>query len=154
LQDWSNHDDRGVKYYSGIGTYTKVFDLPEGQVLSDSYSIDLGKAYEMARVTLNGVELGIAWTAPWQVPVGGALKAKDNVLMVEVANSWENRLIGDDTPQDSDVRTVQWESGLLAGEPYKTGRYTFSTIEEGELADLQPSGLIGPVRLLERLKPE
>jgi hypothetical protein len=154
LQDWSKHDDRGVKYYSGTAAYTKTFDLPEGQVPSDSYTIDLGKAYEMARVSLNGVELGIAWTAPWQVSVGDALQAKDNVLTVEVANSWENRLIGDDTPEDSNVRTVQWESGLLAGESYETGRYTFSTIEEGELADLQPSGLIGPVRLLERLKPE
>jgi hypothetical protein len=149
LQDWSEHVDKGVKYYSGTATYTKAFDLPEGRTLSSSYSINLGKAYEMARVTLNGVELGIAWTAPWQVPLGDALKAKDNVLTVEVANSWENRLIGDDTPEDSDVRTVQWESGLLAGEPYKTGRYTFSTIEQGELADLQPSGLIGPVRLVE-----
>ena len=108
----------------------------------------------MARVTLNGVELGTAWTAPWQVAVGDALQAKDNVLTVEVANSWENRLIGDDTPEDSNVRTVQWDSGLLQGKHYETGRYTFYTIEEGELADLQPSGLIGPVRLLERLKPE
>ena len=33
--------------------------------------------------------------------------------------------------------------------PYNTGRYTFSSIAEGELADLQPSGLIGPVRLVE-----
>ena len=70
------------------------------------------------------------------------------LLTVEVANSWENRLIGYDTPEDRDVRTVQWDSGLLAGESYKTGRYTFSTIQEGELADLQPSGLIGPVRLI------
>jgi hypothetical protein len=154
LQDWSTHDDRGVKYFSGTAAYTRTFDLPEGQVLSNSYVVDLGKAYEMARVTLNGVELGIAWTAPWQVPVGDALQTKDNVLTVEVANSWENRLIGDDTPEDSNLRTVQWDSGLLAGEPFETGRYTFSTIEEGELADLQPSGLIGPVRLLERLKLE
>ena len=154
LQDWSKHDDRGVKYYSGTATYTRTFDLPKGQVLSDSLTIDLGKAYEMARVTLNGVELGITWTAPWQVPVGDALQAKDNVLTVEVANSWENRLIGDNTPDDSNVRTVQWDSGLLAGKPYETGRYTFSTIEEGELADLQPSGLIGPVRLMERLESE
>jgi hypothetical protein len=83
------------------------------------------------------------------VPVGSALKAKGNILTVEVANSWENRLIGDDTPEDKDVRTVQWASGLLAGKPYKTGRYTFSSIEEGQLADLQPSGLIGPVRLIQ-----
>jgi hypothetical protein len=154
LQDWSKHDDRGVKYFSGIAAYTRTFDLPEGQALSNNYSIGLGKAYEMARVTLNGVELGIAWTAPWQLPVGEALQAKENVLTIEVANSWENRLIGDDTPEDADVRTVQWESGLLEGKPYKTGRYTFSTIEEGELADLQPSGLIGPVRLLKKLQPE
>jgi hypothetical protein len=154
LQDWSKHDDRGVKYFSGIAAYTRTFDLPEGQALSNNYSIGLGKAYEMARVTLNGVELGIAWTAPWQLPVGEALQAKENVLTIEVANSWENRLIGDDTPEDADVRTVQWESGLLQGKPYKTGRYTFSTIEEGELADLQPSGLIGPVRLLKKLQPE
>jgi len=148
LQDWSKHDDRGVRYFSGTAAYTRTFDLPEGLDPSGSFSIDIGKTYEMARVTLNGVELGIAWTAPWQVPVGDALHANDNVLTVEVANSWENRLIGDDTPEDKDVRTVRWESGLLAGEPYKTGRYTFSTIEEGELAVLQPSGLIGPVRLI------
>jgi hypothetical protein len=150
LQDWSEHGDRGVKYYSGIATYSQTFDLPEGLDPSGSYSIDLGKAYEMARVSLNGVALGIAWTSPWRVGVGDALKAKANVLTVEVANSWENRLIGDDTPEDRDVRTVQWESGLLAGEPYTTGRYTFSSIEEGELADLQPSGLIGPVRLVKQ----
>ena len=104
----------------------------------------------MARVSLNGVELGIAWTPPWRVPVGDVLKAGGNTLTIEVANSWENRLIGDDTDEDKNVRTVQWESGLLEGKPYKTGRYTFSTIEEGELADLQPSGLIGPVRLVKR----
>jgi hypothetical protein len=37
-----------------------------------------------------------------------------------------------------------------SGKPYKTGRYTFSSIEEGELADLQPSCLIGPVRLVKQ----
>jgi len=150
LQDWSKHSDRGVKYYSGTATYTQTFDLPEGLDPSGSFSIDLGKAYEMARVSLNGVELGIAWTSPWRVPAGSTLKAKGNILSVEVANSWENRLIGDETPEDKDIRTVQWESGLLAGKPYKTGRYTFSTIGEGELADLQPSGLIGPVRLVKQ----
>jgi hypothetical protein len=150
LQDWSKHADRGVKYYSGTATYTKAFDLPPGLDPSGHYSIDLGKAYEMARVSLNGVELGIAWTAPWRVPAGDTLKASGNILTIEVANSWENRLIGDDTAEDKDVRTLQWQSGLLEGKPYKTGRFTFSTIEEGELADLQPSGLIGPVRLVKR----
>ena len=78
------------------------------------------------------------------------LKASGNALTIEVANSWENRLIGDDTTEDKDVRTLQRQSGLLEGKPCKTGRLKFSTIEEGELADRQPSGLIGPVRLVNR----
>jgi len=157
LLDWRDHGDRGIKYYSGIATYTKTFDLPEGTDPSPGFSIDLGKVYEMARVSLNGVELGIAWTDPWQVPVGDALKSKGNVLTVEVANSWENRLIGDQTEGDKDVRTVQWDSGLLEGKAYKTGRYTFTTYlnEASDFGDiqidepqLQPSGLVGPVRLM------
>jgi hypothetical protein len=44
----------------------------------------------MARVILNGVEQCIAWTAPWQVNLSG-IKAKGNVLTVEIANSWEHR---------------------------------------------------------------
>jgi hypothetical protein len=47
------------------------------------------------------------------------------------------------------IKARAHEHGMLySNEPYETGRYTFSTIEEGELADLQPSGLIGPVRLV------
>jgi hypothetical protein len=154
LLDWSRHGERGIKYYSGIATYTKTFDLPEGTDRSAELLIDLGKVHEMARVSLNGIELGIAWTAPWQLPVGSALKPKGNVLTVEVANSWENRLIGDTMDGDRDARTVQWESGLLEGRPYKTGRYTFTTYlskaaDFGDVktpeAKLQPSGIIGPV---------
>mgnify|MGYP000252002402 FL=1 len=154
LIDWREHMEPGIKYYSGIATYSKTFDLPEEADLSGQYSIDLGLAYEMARVTLNGVEQGVAWTPPWQVTLSG-LKSKGNVLTIEVANSWENRLIGDTKGEDANARTVQWPSGLLNGKPYKTGRYTFTTYQirdysklENQDPALQPSGLIGPVRLL------
>ena len=119
--------------------------------------IELGELYEMANVTLNGIDLGIAWTSPWRVSAGLALKHKGNILTVEVANSWENRLIGDSLDQDKDIRTLKWPSGLLEGKAYKTGRYTFTTYlnEASDFGDikqkpyeLQSSGLIGPVKIL------
>jgi hypothetical protein len=150
LQDWRASPDRGIKYYSGIATYTTSFDLPDGADLDGQYLIDVGEVYEMASVSLNGVELGIVWTAPWQLPVGDALKASGNVLTVDVANSWENRLIGDQTDVDKDARTLQWDSGLLEGNEYKTGRHTFTTYDNPATDfELQPSGLIGPVQLVE-----
>jgi len=157
LIDWKDHPTKGVKYYSGIANYTKIFDLPEQTDLTANYMIDFGELYEMGNVTLNGIDLGIVWTSPWRVSTGGALKHKGNILTVEVANSWENRLIGDSFDQDKDIRTLQWPSGLLEGKAYKTGRYTFTTYlnEASDFGDikqkpyeLQSSGLIGPVKIL------
>jgi len=148
LQDWSQHSERGIQYYSGTAAYSKQFDMPRGADLNSLW-IDLGTTYEMAKVFLNGVELGTAWTAPWQVSAGDVLKARGNELKVVVANSWENRLIGDESADGKDVRTLQWDSGLLGGKPYKTGPYTFTTYSE-KASELQPSGLIGPVRIVHK----
>jgi len=157
LQNWSQHSESGIRYYSGIATYSKAFDLPGALNPDADYLIDLGKAFEMARVSLNGVELGVAWTHPWRVRVGDAMKAKNNLLTVELANSWENRLIGDEASEFSSIRTVQWENGLLGGQLYSAGQYTFTTYPsaasyfgavEIEEAQLQPSGLLGPVRII------
>ena len=51
----------------------------------------------VARVRLNGRDLGVVWTAPWRVEITGALKPGANELEIEVANLWPNRLIGDAT---------------------------------------------------------
>ena len=58
---------------------------------------------------------------------------------------WQ-RLLGDQQVPDKDVRTVKWESGMLGGKEYKTGRYTFRTGRD--LGKLLPSGLLGPVQLI------
>jgi len=147
LLDWRDHDNRGIKYYSGTAVYRKTFDCPADTDPHDRLILDLGQLYEMARVTLNGKELGVVWTAPYQISLGDALKPTDNQLVIEVANSWENRLIGDKTPEDKEVRTVQWDSGLLEGKPYQTGRYTFTTFRAKSKESLLPSGLIGPVTI-------
>ncbi|MCX6997424.1 MAG: glycosyl hydrolase [Kiritimatiellaeota bacterium] len=150
LQDWTTREERGIKYYSGIATYRKAFDLPKEASAGSRESgkriyLDLGTVHDMARVRLNGKDLGVVWCAPWRSEMTGAVKDKGNLLEIAVANRWSNRMLGDQQPPDKDVRTVKWPSGLLGGQEFRTGRYTFATA--GGLGALLPSGLLGPVRI-------
>jgi hypothetical protein len=150
LQDWTARPESGIKYYSGIATYQKSFDLaqmPEGATV-----LDLGVVHDMARVTLNGRDLGVVWCAPWRVDVTTAIRSGTNQLEIEVVNRWPNRLIGDRQPADVGVRTVECPPGFLGGKQFKVGRYTFSTQSPyRQPSPLLPSGLLGPVSL--RLAP-
>jgi hypothetical protein len=142
LHDWTKSENRGIKYYSGIATYLKEFSFPDSDI-KHRICLDLGTVHDMARVRLNGKELGVVWCAPWRVDITDAVKSGKNQLEIEVANRWPNRLLGDQQAPDKNVRTVKWESGLLGGREFKTGRYTFTT---GRGPDkLLPSGLLGPV---------
>ncbi len=148
LQDWTKHEKRGVKYYSGIATYRKTFHLDK---LEDkSYYIDLGVVRDMARVKLNGEDIGVIWCAPWRINISSALQEGENVLEIEVANRWINRLLGDSQTPDANVRTVQFDNGLMGGLKYLTGRYTFTTkaaMGSFNFNDPLPSGLLGPVEI-------
>lgn len=147
LTDWTSHSDPGIKYYSGIATYRKTLNL--AQVPGARTYLDLGVVHDMARVTLNGKDLGVVWCAPWRVEVTGALKAGDNRLEIAVANRWANRMIGDKQPADANARTVKSQDGFLGGGEFKTGRYTFSTNDPSNAQSaLVPSGLLGPVQIL------
>ncbi|HAK94658.1 MAG TPA: hypothetical protein DCM87_06560 [Planctomycetes bacterium] len=103
----------------------------------------------MARVKLNGEDLGVVWCAPWRVEVTGAMKVGGNQLEIEVVNRWANRMIGDKQPADANAREVECPPGFLGGQRIVTGRYTFSTSDPyGARSPLLPSGLLGPVQLL------
>ncbi|MCL4177086.1 MAG: hypothetical protein KJ072_04985 [Verrucomicrobia bacterium] len=131
LADWTTHPDPGIRHYSGIATYRQQFDLPLTlrDAVSNSLFLDLGEVRVMARVRVNGVECGVAWTAPWQVDISQAVRATDNTLEIEVANLWPNRMIGDARdPQHTYTKTTY--------RPYQADH------------PLLPSGLLGPVRLL------
>ncbi|MHC4799872.1 MAG: glycosylhydrolase-like jelly roll fold domain-containing protein, partial [Planctomycetota bacterium] len=96
LQDWTKRPEEGIKYYSGKATYHKTFDLPE--LLRESnrkIHLNLGKLNNVAQVRLNGKDLGIVWTAPWNVDITRAVLSTGNNLEIEVVNLWPNRLIGD-----------------------------------------------------------
>ena len=144
LDDWTSREEKGIKYYSGIATYKKNFD--HSHKSDKRVYLDLGTVHDMVRVILNGKDLGVIWCAPWRVDITEAVETKGNVLEIEIANRWPNRLLGDQQAPDKDVRTVQWTSGFLEGKVYKTGRYTFTT-GRGP-GKLLASGLLGPVRIL------
>ena len=130
LEDWTKRAEDGIRHYSGTATYRKVFQRPSSPGGERTY-FDLGVVKNLARVKLNGQDLGILWCAPWRVAVpSGLLKGTNNQLEIQVVNLWPNRLIKD------------------AGLPEKD-RLTWTTWNPFKPTDpLLPSGLLGPVRLL------
>jgi hypothetical protein len=133
LVDWSQHADPGVRHFSGMATYRIRFlwnsESTSGRSVGKIF-LDLGRVEVMAKVRLNGHDLGVVWTAPWQVEVTRALKPGTNELEIRVANLWPNRLIGDaGLPQEQRVTWTTWN-------PFTKN------------SPLLPSGLIGPVQLL------
>ena len=148
LVDWTKHKEEGIRYYSGVSTYRKSFDLPGGNASKSRVSLDLGTVNDLCRVRLNGHDLGVVWTAPWQVDSSRAVKPTGNQLEIEVVKCWVNRLIGDQQPGSKGVRQVSWPSGLLGGNSYPAGRHTFVTRDHYKTnSPLRPAGLLGPVRV-------
>jgi hypothetical protein len=155
LMDWSRHTNAGVKYFSGTATYLKQFNVPKEYLVPGQHlSLDLGSVAVIARVTLNGKDLGILWTPPFQADVTGALQPGENQLEIQVVNLWPNRMIGDEQlPEDSvrkkDGTLEAWPAWLQAREPSPACRLTFTTWRLWKKdSQLQPSGLLGPVRLI------
>ncbi len=150
LEDWTLRPENGVKYYSGIATYTKTFDFPVNTELrkNEKFFLDLGEVNNLARVQLNGKDMGTIWTAPWKVDISEVLKEKENKLEIEVANLWPNRLIGDEQLTDDGIKDEQWPEWLLNNKTRTSGRYTFSTFKHYDKnSSLLKSGLIGPVTI-------
>ncbi|HTN05961.1 glycosyl hydrolase [Agriterribacter sp.] len=150
LEDWTTRSEEGIKYYSGIAVYSQRFDLLEtgSESKKTRTMLDLGDVKNLARVKLNGKDLGVLWTAPWQVDITGVVKQKGNLLEIEVANLWTNRLIGDEQLPDDGIKNGLWPAWLLQGTPRTSGRYTFTTYKHYQKdAPLLKSGLIGPVTI-------
>jgi hypothetical protein len=110
--------------------------------------LDLGEVNHLARVRLNGKELGVVWTAPWEVDVTGVLKPTGNELEIEVVNLWPNRLIGDEHLPDDGISNRQYPEWLLEDKPRTSERYTFTTFRHyNRDSSLMESGLKGAVTI-------
>jgi hypothetical protein len=128
LGDWTEHSDNRIRYHSGKAVYECTF---ESSADGPGLMLDLGRVEDVgiARVVLNGHDLGIVWTKPFRVDISPAAKTGTNRLRVEVINSWRNRLIGDRRLPAGQART---STNITVAENWKP----------------TPSGLLGPVTIL------
>ena len=131
LTDWTKRPEEGIRHYSGIAAYSTTFTLPEkpdpaGQ---SRLFLSLGILKDVARVRLNGKDLGVAWCEPWQVELTSAARPGANRLEVDVANLWANRVIGDAARPEAE-------------------RLTKGNFQSPPQTPLYPSGLLGPVQVL------
>lgn len=127
LFDWSTSEDDAVRYYSGKVIYQTEFDLPEPA--ASSLFINLGDVMVMAKVKVNGKEVGGVWTAPYRLDISDAVQTGNNRIEVSVVNTWMNRLIGDCALAPEECPT--WSPC----NPWNVS------------SPLQKSGLLGPVSI-------
>jgi len=136
LISWTDHEDEGVKYYSGSGFYTKTLNVPAGWLGSRRrIHLDLGDVREVAEVFVNGESAGVLWKPPFRADITSLVKPGANALKIEVMNLWINRLSGDmKLPAEKRFCRTNMTSPRDKGgdEPWK----------------IQPAGLLGPIRLL------
>lgn len=125
---WSENADPRIRYFSGTASYGRNVRLDArgtGRLI-----LDLGEVRELVDVIVNGKTLRTLWKPPYRLDVTEALRPGDNRIELRVANLWVNRLIGDLQPGAVPITST-------AAPTYRPD------------APLLPSGLIGPVRLLE-----
>ena len=148
LTDWTASADDDIRYFSGTATYEKTVRVgpraSRGRVV-----LDLGRVHGIAEVSVDGITLPCLWRPPYRIDISEPLKGKatEAKVRVKVTNNWKNRLIGDETLFAPDCNW--WPEIVGQGEASPSGRSTFSAFRHWKKGDaLQPSGLLGPVRIV------
>ena len=96
LIDWSQHEDDRIRYFSGHARYTTTWKLKKDEVPQGRVWLSFPNVKDIAHVWINGKDCGIAWTAPYEIEITGALKKGKNTIEIEVVNTWHNALRGMD----------------------------------------------------------
>ena len=96
LFDWSQHEDDRIRYFSGHAHYTTTWKLKANEVPQGRAWLSFPNVKDIAHVWINGKDCGIAWTAPYEVEITGALKKGKNKIEIEVVNTWHNAIRGAD----------------------------------------------------------
>ncbi|WP_396600666.1 glycosyl hydrolase [Algibacter sp. R77976] len=167
LFDWTTDSTEEIKHYSGTAIYKTTFNIEKRFLKPDrQFQIDLGQVDVIAKVILNGKDMGVSWIAPYTLDVTSALKKGMNTLEIEITNQWTNRLIGDEKLPNQTEYDVRRSKPGFGSEDYR-GKYkkmpdwyrnnqplpegprkTFSAYSFQKATDeLLPSGLLGPVTI-------
>jgi hypothetical protein len=150
LAPWNENANPHIKYYSGTAIYSKSFEI---STLKLPLVIDLGDVSVMAKVILNGKDLGTLWKPPFRMDISSAAKTGTNLLQIEVTNLWVNRLIGDEQNNEKfearPKNIPEWVSNANGTKSADGPLKSFAIHKYWDKnAELQPSGLIGPVRIV------
>ncbi len=143
---WTKHSDERVKNYSGVGTYKLKFDIPKLGEDEHAY-LDFTKVMELGRVLVNGKLAGTVWKAPYIVDITKFVKEGENLIEVEVGNTWVNRCLYDATLPPE--KRITWSNTMKFHYPEK-GKKPIDIIntdrswKQGAIE----SGVIGDVRVV------
>jgi hypothetical protein len=159
LRDWTGFGKDGnaksteIRYFSGTATYRTKAEIT-GTSTKEKFRISLGPVPTgVARISVNGIDCGVAWCAPWEIDVSRAIREGANEIEIRYTNNWFNRLVGDCilNPEDRvTLSTLRYSREPRVKSDPKRPWLPLPTIYSGPSAydPLQPSGLLGPVCII------
>ncbi len=131
---WTENANDEIKHFSGTATYKKTVEIDKKQINKNTrLFLNLGDVKNLASVSVNGKNLGVIWKPPYKIEITNAVHIGDNDIVIEVSNTWYNRLV------------------LDAGLPKKKKQTWLGTgIRNGGVrknSELIPAGILGPVTI-------
>ena len=138
LISWTEHEEKGINYFSGTATYENSFTVTKETMKNKkAISINLGEVYDVAEILVNGKSAGVLWTKPYKLNIEEFVKEGENKLELKITNLWINRLTGD-------INLPEGEKLTRTNRPPVTDT---NTGYEDLTWRIQTSGLLGPVQL-------
>ncbi len=139
LGSWTDLDDDVLKKNMGTARYKTEINVEKAEGMQ--YRLSLGDVRESARVFVNGKEIAVLFSLPYETNIGEYLVDGINTIEIEVTNLPANRIA------DYDRQGIEWRifhDINIVSVNYQPGKF--------DTWGITPSGLLGPVALKE-LKP-
>ncbi len=158
LASWTEKPE--TKYFSGVATYVKQFEVPASLLKSGAALVlDFGSGEpatvaggnmgmranfqppigDAAVITINGKRAGALWCPPYRLDVSGLVHEGSNTLRIEVANRAVNFMA------DREHHPLPDYSALNANRELGGNRFQPQDMDRIQTT---PSGLLGGVRLV------